>query len=31
MNVPDEYLLDDEAWAAIAPLLPRVYAGARRT
>ena len=26
----DEYLLDDKAWAAIEPLLPEVYAGARR-
>ena len=26
----DEYLLDDRAWAAIEPLLPEVYAGARR-
>jgi len=25
-----EYWLDDEAWAAIEPLLPKVYAGARR-
>src|SRR3954452_10498505 len=25
-----EYMLDDEAWAAIEPLLPKVYAGARR-
>ena len=26
----DDYLLDDKAWAAIEPLLPKVYAGARR-
>jgi len=26
----DEYRLDDKAWAAIEPLLPKVYAGARR-
>ena len=26
----DEYLLDDKAWAAIEPLPPKVYAGARR-
>jgi transposase len=26
----DEYLIDDKAWAAIEPLLPKVYAGARR-
>src|SRR5271166_3639329 len=26
----DEYLLDDKAWAAIEPLLPKIYAGARR-
>jgi transposase len=25
-----EYMLDDQAWAAIEPLLPKVYAGARR-
>jgi transposase len=25
-----EYWLSDEAWAAIEPLLPKVYAGARR-
>jgi putative transposase len=29
-NMPDEYWLDDKAWAAIEPLLPKVYAGARR-
>jgi transposase len=29
-NMPHEYLLDDKAWAAIEPLLPTVYAGARR-
>ena len=28
--MPDEYLLDDKAWEAIEPLLPTVYAGARR-
>jgi len=26
----DEYLIDDKAWAAIEPLLPKIYAGARR-
>jgi transposase len=26
----DEYLINDKAWAAIEPLLPKVYAGARR-
>ena len=26
----EDYLLDDQAWAAIEPLLPKVYAGARR-
>jgi transposase len=25
----DEYLIDDKAWAAIEPLLPKVYAGVR--
>jgi transposase len=29
-NMPDAYLLDDKTWAAIEPLLPTVYAGARR-
>src|SRR3979490_2752935 len=29
-NMPDTYLLDDKTWAAIEPLLPTVYAGARR-
>jgi hypothetical protein len=29
-NMPDEYMLSDKAWAAIEPLLPEVYAGARR-
>jgi transposase len=29
-NMPDEYLLGDKAWATIEPLLPKVYAGARR-
>jgi len=29
-NMPDEYMLGDKAWAAIKPLLPEVYAGARR-
>jgi len=28
--VAGEYWLGDEAWAAIDPLLPKVYAGARR-
>jgi transposase len=28
--MPDEYLLGDKAWATIEPLLPTVYAGARR-
>src|SRR3954469_12902559 len=26
----DEYLIGDKAWSAIDPLLPKVYAGARR-
>src|SRR3954466_3050083 len=26
----DEYLIGDKAWSAIDPLLPQVYAGARR-
>src|ERR1700712_3125508 len=26
----DEYLIGDKAWAAIEPLLPKIYAGARR-
>ena len=29
-NMPDEYLLGDKTWATIEPLLPTVYAGARR-
>jgi transposase len=29
-NMPDEYLLGDKTWATIEPLLPKVYAGARR-
>jgi hypothetical protein len=29
-NMPDEYLIGDEACATIEPLLPNVYAGARR-
>jgi hypothetical protein len=29
-NMPDEYMLSAKAWAAIEPLLPEVYAGARR-
>ena len=29
-NMPNEYWLGDKAWAAIEPLLPKVYAGARR-
>jgi len=28
--VAGEYWLSDEAWAAIDPLLPKIYAGARR-
>jgi transposase len=28
--MPDEYWLGDKAWMAIEPLLPKVYAGARR-
>jgi hypothetical protein len=29
-NMSDEHLIDDKAWAATEPLLPKVYAGARR-
>jgi transposase len=29
-NMPDEYLIGDKARATIEPLLPKVYAGARR-
>jgi transposase len=29
-NMPNEYWLGDKAWATIEPLLPKVYAGARR-
>ena len=29
-NMPNEYWLGDKAWAAIEPLLPKIYAGARR-
>ena len=28
--MPDAYMLSDKAWAVIEPLLPKVYAGARR-